>query len=91
MADGVVEVEGVGEVELGLDAQGAGEVDVLVVHGDVAGVDVQVAVLGVRGRVGGGEVEALDGLGDEAVELRGSDPSGDGGDLGVDPRRLPRR
>ena len=46
-----VEVEGVGEVEVGLDVQGPGVVDVVLVDRDVAGVDVQVAVLGVRGRV----------------------------------------
>ena len=89
--EGVVEVEGVGEVEVGLDVQGAGVVDVVLVDRDVAGVDVQVAVLGIRRRVGGGEVEAFDGLGDEAVELRGADASGDGRHLGVDPARRPRR
>ncbi len=88
--EGVVEVEGVGEVEVGLDVQGAGVVDVVLVDRDVAGVDVQVAVLGIRRRVGGGEVEAFDGLGDEPVELRGADASGDGRHLGVDPARRPR-
>ena len=34
-----VEVQGVSDVELGLEAHGAGEVDVLVVHGGVPGVD----------------------------------------------------
>ena len=80
-----VEVEGVGDVELGLDPQGPGEVDVLVVDGDVARVDVQVAVLRVSGRVSCREVVALDGLGDESVELRGADLAGDGSDLRVDP------
>ena len=89
--EGVVEVEGVGEVEVGLDVQGAGVVDVVLVDRGVAGVDVQVAVLGIRRRVGGGEVEAFDGLGDEPVELRGADASGDRGDLGVDPRARLRR
>ena len=51
-----VEVEGVGEVELGLDVQGAGEVDVVPVDRHVARVDGQVAVLRIGGRVGGGEV-----------------------------------
>jgi hypothetical protein len=89
VGEGVVEVEGVGDVDLGLDPQGAGVVDVVGVDGDVAGVHREVAVLGIGSGVGGGEVVAFDGLGDEAVELRGPDPAGDGGDLGVDePRRL---
>ena len=87
MGECAVEVEGVGDVELGLEAHGAGEVDVVVVDRGVAGVDVEVAVLRIRGRVGRGEVVALDGLGDEPVELRRTDPTGDGGDLGVDERR----
>ncbi len=53
----------------------------------VARVDVEVAVLRVRGRVDVGEVVALDRLGDEPVQLRGTDATGDGGDLGVDERR----
>ncbi|WP_235529700.1 hypothetical protein, partial [Nocardioides sp. Soil774] len=57
---------------------------VLVVDGHVARVDVEVAVLRISSRVGGGEVEPLDRLGDEAVELRGPDLPGDGCDLGVD-------
>ena len=81
MGQGLVEVEGVGEVELGLEPQGAGVVDVLVVDRDVAGVDREVAVLGISSRIGGGEVVALDGLRDEPVELRGADPAGDGSDL----------
>ena len=85
MGDGAVEVEGVGEVEVGLEVQGAGVVDVVAVERGVAGVDVEVAVLGVRRRVGGGELEASDGLRDEPLELGGSDLAGDGGDLGVDP------
>ena len=89
VGDGAVEVEGVGDVELGLHVQGAGVVHVVLVDGDVARVDVLPPVLGVLGGVGGGEVVALDGLGDEPVELRGAEASGDGGDLGVDePRRL---
>ena len=48
---GLVEVEGVGEVEVGLDVQGAGEVDVVLVDRDVAGVDGEVAVLRIRGGV----------------------------------------
>ena len=79
------------EVDLGLDAHGAGEVDVVVVHGHVPRIEVEVTVLRIRGRVGDREVVAPDRLGDEAVELLGSDPSGDGGDLRVDePRRLAR-
>ena len=46
----------------------------------------QVAVLRIRGRIGGCEVVALDGLRDEPVQLGGTDPSGDGGDLGVHER-----
>ncbi len=47
-----VEVEGVGEVELGLEPHGAGVVHVLGVEGGVARVDVLPAVLGVGGRIG---------------------------------------
>ena len=53
-----VEVEGVGDVELGLHAHRAGVVHVIVVDRGVAGVDVEVAVLRIRGRVDVGEVEA---------------------------------
>ena len=80
-----VEVEGVGDVDVCFDVQGAGEVDVVLVHRHVAGIDREVAVLRVGGRVGLGEVEALDGLRDQSVELRGADLPGDGRDLGVDP------
>ena len=59
---------------------------------DVAGVDVQVAVLRIRRGVRVGEVEPLDCLGDEPVELRRADAPGDRGDLRVDERRsLPRQ
>ena len=81
-----VEVEGVGDVELGLHPHGAGVVDVVVVDRGVAGVDVEVPVLRIRGRVEPGEVEPLDGLGDEPVQLRRTDPPGDRGDLRVDER-----
>ena len=53
----------------------------------MARVDVEVAVLRIRGRVGVGEVVALDRLGDEPVQLRRPDPTGDRGDLGVHERR----
>ena len=89
VGEGLVEVEAVGEVDLGLEPHGPGEVDVLVVDRDVARVDVEVAVLRVRGRVGLGEVVALDGLRDEPVELRGTDLPRHGGDLGVDETRPP--
>ena len=84
LGQGMVEVESVGDVEVGLEPHGAGEVDVLVVQRRVARVDRQVAVLRVRGRISGGEVVALDGLRDEAVELGGTDLAGDGRDLRVD-------
>ena len=87
VGEGPVEVEGVGDVELGLEAHRAGEVDVVVVDRGVARVDVEVAVLRIRGRVDVGEVVALDRLGDEPVQLGGTDPTGDRGDLGVDERR----
>ena len=87
MGECPVEVEGVGDVELGLEPHRAGEVDVVVVDRGVARVDVEVPVLRIRGRVDVGEVEALDRLGDEPVQLRGTDLTGDGGDLGVDERR----
>ena len=87
MGEGPVEVEGVGDVELGLEPHRAGEVHVVVVDRGVARVDEQVAVLRIRGRVDVGEVVALDRLGDEPVQLRGTDPTGDRGDLRVDERR----
>jgi hypothetical protein len=87
VGEGAVEVEPVGEVDVGFEVQGAGEVDVVLVDGGVAGVDVQPPVFGVSGRVHHvlGELEASDRFGDEAVELCGADLPGDGGDLGVDP------
>ncbi len=87
MGEGPVEVEGVGDVELGLHPHRAGEVHVIVVDRGVARVDVEVAVLRIRGRVDVGEVVAPDRLGDEPVQLRRTDPTGDGGDLRVDERR----
>ena len=51
-ASAAVEVEGVGDVELGLEVQGAGEVDVVRVERDVAGVDVLPPVVGILRRVG---------------------------------------
>ena len=87
VGEGPVEVEGVGDVELGLEPHRAGEVDVVVVDRGVARVDVEVAVLRIRGRVDVGEVVALDRLGDEPVQLRRTDATGDGGDLRVDERR----
>ena len=50
---GVVEVEGVGDVEVGLEVQGAGVVDVVLVDRDVTRVDGEVAVLGIGGGVDG--------------------------------------
>ena len=89
MGEGPVEVEGVGDVELGLEPHRAGEVHVVVVDGRVAGVDVEVAVLRVRSRIDGGEVVTLDRLRDEPVQLRRPDTTGDRGDLRVDePRGL---
>ena len=41
VGEGPVEVEGVGDVELGLEPHRAGEVDVVVVDGGVARVDVR--------------------------------------------------
>ena len=78
VGEGAVEVEGVGDVELGLEAHRAGEVHVVVVDGRVARVDVEVAVLWIRSRVDVGEVVPLDRLGDEPVELRRTDAAGDG-------------
>ncbi len=51
VGQGPVEVEGVGEVELGLEPHGAGVVHVLGVQGGVARVDGQVAVLRIGSRV----------------------------------------
>ncbi len=82
-----VEVDRVGDVDLGLYPYRAREVDVVVVDRDVARVDVQVAVLRIRRGVGVGEVEPLDRLGDEPVQLRRADAPGDRGDLRVHERR----
>ena len=87
VGEGPVEVEGVGDVELGLEPHRAREVHLVVVDRRVAGVDMEVAVLRIRGRVGPGEVVALDRLSDEPVQLRGTDPTRDRGDLGVHERR----
>ncbi len=51
VGQGAVQVEGVGEVELGLEPHGAGVVHVLGVQGGVAGVDGEVAVLRIGSRV----------------------------------------
>ena len=83
--EGLVEVEGVGDVEVGLEVQGAGVVHVVAVDRDVPRVDGEVAVLRIRGRVRGSEVEPLDGLRDQPVELGATDPTGHGSDLRVDP------
>ena len=89
VGEGPVEVEGVGDVELGLEPHRAGEVHVVVVDRGVAGVDEEVAVLRVGGRVDVGEVVTLDRLRDEPVQLGGTDPTGDRGDLRIDePRGL---
>ncbi len=58
VGQGAVEVEGVGEVELGLEPHGAGVVHVLGVQGGVAGVDGEVAVLRIGSRIRSGEVVA---------------------------------
>ena len=87
VGDRAVEVEGVGDVDLGLEPHGAGEVDVVVVDRDVTRVDMEVAVLRIRRRLRLGEVEPLDGLGDEPVQLRHTDAPGDRGDLRVDEGR----
>ena len=87
VGEGAVEVEGVGDVELGLHAHRAGVVHVVVVERGVARVDVEVAVLRIRVGSKSGEVEPLDRLRDQPVQLRRTDPTGDGGDLGVDERR----
>ena len=41
-ARALVEVDAVGDVEVGLEVQGAGEVHVVAVDGDVAGVDLRL-------------------------------------------------
>ncbi len=51
LRQGPVEVHGVGDVELGLEPHGAGEVDVLVMQRRVPWVDVEVAVLRICCRV----------------------------------------
>ena len=56
VGEGAVEVEGVGDVELGLEAHRAGVVHVVGVDRGVARVDVEVAVLRIRGRIESGEV-----------------------------------
>ncbi len=84
--DGGVEVQGVGEVELGLDEGGAVEGDLVVVEGDVPTLGRLLRIL--QGLVGH---EPGDGLGDEPVELGGADPVGEGCDLGVHESRRLRR
>ena len=92
VGEATVEVEHVGDVELGLHPHRAGEVHVIVVDGRVAGVDVEVAVLRIRSRIDVGEVVAPDGLGDEPVQLRGTDPTSHGSDLGIhEAPQLPRQ
>ncbi|MFC7361919.1 hypothetical protein [Nocardioides astragali] len=59
--------------------------DVLVVHGDVARIHRQVAVLGISGGVERLQLVLLDGLRDEPVQLGGPDAPGHGRDLSVDP------
>ena len=83
LGEGPVEVEGVGDVDLGLEVQGPGEVRLVAVDGDVAGVDLLPPV-GVE-RLLLGQLEPLDRLRHQPVELRGTDPPRHGGDLGVDP------
>ena len=78
-ADGGLEVEGVGEVEVALDVHGA-------LGGDLVEVGVEVAVLGgeqaaVLGLVG---VELVAGFLDGAFELRDGAPVRDGCDVLVD-------
>ena len=70
VGEGPVEVERVGDVELGLEPHRAGEVHLMVVDGRVTRIDEQVAVLQILDRVDVGEVIPLDRLGDEAVKLR---------------------
>ena len=83
--DGGIEVEGVGDVELGLDPHGPGEGDQLVVDRDVA------LVPGFRGQPF--ELlrhEPADRLGDEPLELARAHLVGDRGDV-AGRRRPPRR
>ena len=78
-ADGVVEVEGVGQVQLTGDVAGAGEGDVVVVDGEVTTVGgVTAALLGQVGH------EPADRLIDQPRELGGLDPVRDRCDVGVD-------
>ena len=77
-AIGDVEVEGVGQVELGLDESGAVEGDLLVVERHVPAFGCVCGVL--QGLVGH---EPGDGLLDQPVELRGTDLVGEGRQLDV--------
>ncbi len=79
LGQGGVEVQGVGEVELALDAGGA-------VEGDLVVVETHVATIGGLGGVGGCLLghEPVGGLGDEAFEGGVPDLVGEPGDLGID-------
>ena len=77
----VFEVEGIGEVELALDADGA-------VEGDVFGVDVEVPAARLPSRPFGGQVghEPGDGFLDEPLHGRDADLVRERRDLAVDER-----
>ena len=79
VGEGVVEVEGVGEVDLAGDGAGAGDADAVVVDGEVGLVPGGAAAFfGFVGHVSG------DGFLDEPVDLGGADLVGDGGEVPVD-------
>ena len=78
-AEGVVEVEGVGEVDLAGDDAGAGDADGVVVDGEVGLVPGGAAAFfGFLGHVPG------DGFVEEPVDLAGADLVGDRGEVPVD-------
>ena len=78
LGDGGVEVEGVGEVELGVEVDGA-------VVGDLVGVEVEVPGVGgvAAALVGGVGVVAGPGFLDGAVELGVGELVGDRGEVAV--------
>ncbi len=78
VGDPGLQVQGVGEVELPVDPGGAGEGDLGVLDREVPAIGCSTALF-----FGFGGHEPADGVGDEPVDLGGTDPVREGCDLGV--------
>ncbi len=78
VGDPGLQVQGVGEVELSVDPGGAGEGDLGVLDREVPAIGCSTALF-----FGFGGHEPADGVGDEPVDLGGTDPVREGCDLGV--------